>query len=243
MSLGPNHKADPLKEAQMGVGGRLALDPIAADVLTKLSAFPAAEEVVLGGYLALSTWVNYRGTHDVDAWWKGQLKQESVDAIDRVMSEVASARNLTYSKRGFSETISFELTDTTKPRPEKVFSFQIATRTVQLSEPTASAWAPILIESFEDNVGSKMNALVNRGAPRDFTDIKAVVDAGLITPQRCLELWAAKNRDQPIENAKNSIALHLASLEQRRPLESIKDPGQRQAAEEVRTWFRTTFVR
>jgi len=227
----------------MGVGGRLALDPIAADVLAKLSAFPAAEEVVLGGYLALSTWVNYRGTHDIDAWWKGQLNRATLDAIDKVMSEVAAERGLTYAKREFSETVSFELSSAAKPKPEKVFSFQIATRTVQISEPTPSAWAPIQIESCEDNVGSKMNALVNRGAPRDFTDIKAVVDAGLITPQRCLELWLVKNTGQSIESAKNSVALHLAGLEQRRPLDSIKDPVQRRSAEEVRTWFRTTFVK
>ena len=38
-----------------------------------------------------------------------------------------------------------------------------------------------------------MNALVNRGAPRDFLDIHAVVEADLLTPARCWELWQAKN--------------------------------------------------
>jgi hypothetical protein len=71
----------------------------------------------------------------------------------------------------FSADTSFELADTER----KVFSFQIALRSLELEPPEPSQWQPILIESLADNVGSKMNALVQRGAARDFLDIREVV--------------------------------------------------------------------
>lgn len=48
---------------------------------------------------------------------------------------------------------------------------------------------PILIETVRDNVASKMNALVDRGAPRDFLDIRAVIVKGLVSVEECWALW------------------------------------------------------
>ena len=75
--------------------------------------------------------------------------------------------------------------------PRREFSFQIALRSVELEPTLISPWALILIEMLSDNVGAKMNALVDRGAPRDFTDIRKIVSAGLVTTARCWELWQA----------------------------------------------------
>ncbi|MGH9632321.1 MAG: hypothetical protein ACRD7E_28790, partial [Bryobacteraceae bacterium] len=125
----------------------------------------------------------------------------------------------------------------------KTFSFQIAVRSVALEEPVPSAWPPILIETLHDNAGSKMNALVNRGAPRDFLDIKHLVDEGLLPVVACWELWAKKNEGQTIASAKQKVLHHLLSLESRRPLESIEDSLERRQAEATREWFRHEFLK
>jgi hypothetical protein len=110
-------------------------------------------------------------------------------------------------------------------------------------EPQLSAWAPLRIETLADNVGSTMNALVNRGAPRDFLDIHAVVGAGLFTPTHCWELWQAKNSGQSIDAARRNVLLPLTGLESRRPLDAITDPAARERAREVRDWFKDVFTR
>jgi hypothetical protein len=47
-----------------------------------------------------------------------------------------------------------------------------------------------------------MMALVARGAPRDFVDIKELVDAGLVSTPRCWELWAAKKPGIELDDAR-----------------------------------------
>jgi hypothetical protein len=84
-----------------------------------------------------------------------------------------------------SEVVSLQL----KRGTATVFTVQIAPRTIELEEPIGrdrSPWAPILIEALADNVGAKMNALVNRGAPRDFLDVYTVVTASLATGDESL---------------------------------------------------------
>ncbi len=62
----------------------------------------------------------------------------------------------------------------------------------EIDPPIRSPWGRFPMETLEDNVASKMMALVSRGAPRDFVDVKAVVDAGLVTAKRCWQLGEAK---------------------------------------------------
>jgi hypothetical protein len=88
-----------------------------------------------------------------------------------------------------------------------------------------------------------MNALVDRGAPRDFADIKRLADAGLLTVDQCWELWKAKNLESDAGPAKDKVRLHLMALQARRPLESISDAGQRQRASETRDWFDKEFLK
>src|SRR5207302_3001795 len=116
-------------------------------------------------------------------------------------------------------------------------------RSVALEEPVQSQWPPILIETANDNVGAKMNALVNRGSPRDFVDIKQVVDSGLSNIGQCWELWRRKNPSEQVIPARQKILAHLAALEARRPLSSIANEQDRTSAAQLRDWYKNQFAR
>ena len=214
------------------------LDPRAERILSLLVAKPEAAEIVLGGYFALQHYADYRHTHDIDAWWKSRANPATEQAIREAMHRLADDEGGALQERRFGETVSFELVRGGK----RVFSFQIAVRSLGLEEPVASAWPPVLIETLADNLASKMNALVDRGAPRDFTDIKHVVDEGLVTVPGIWDLWHRKNPDEPLDAAKQKVLLHLAALEGRRPLGSIRDEAERERAEATRAWCKREFA-
>jgi len=212
------------------------LDPLAERILDGLAGKPDAAEIVLGGYFALQHYTDYRTTHDIDAWWRDRASGDAESTIRSVMEHVAADEGFELESRRFGETVSFEL----RRSGNKRFSFQIAIRSVELDPPLPSAWPPILIESFHDNIGAKMNAAVSRGAPRDFLDIRHVVTTGLVTAAQCWELWQRKNPGD--SGGREKVRFHLAGLELRRPLESIADPQERMKAQETRQWFRDTFL-
>lgn len=211
------------------------IDPLAHEILSRLQGHAPAAEIVLGGYFALQHYLPaYRVTHDIDAWWKSRAEPAAEQLIRNEMKSVANEHGLDLSERRFGEIMSFELSQAGKRR----FSFQIAVRSVGLEPARPSPWPPVLIETLADNVGSKMNALVDRGSPRDFTDIKQVVDAGLMTIEQCWDLWRRKNANAPREVARQNVMLHLARLEARRPLNSIADPHERANVTATRQWIR-----
>ena len=214
------------------------LDPLAERVLSLLSGQPEANQIVLGGYLALQHHLDYRTTRDIHAWWRGRADPAAEDVIRRVMQQVAGEARMTLRERRFGDTPSFELVQGGQSR----FSFQIAVRSIAVEEPHPSAWPPLLIETLADNIAAKMNALVNRGAPRDFLDIHAVIDRGLLTVQRCWDLWHAKNPGGSTDAARQNLMLHLAGLDARRPLDSVADPEAREQARRIRQWFGDTFI-
>jgi hypothetical protein len=214
------------------------LDPLAEIILERLRRNPASSEIILGGYFGLQHYLNYRQTHDIDAWWRQRATVETEQAIRQVMQEVAGERGARYLERRFGETLSFEMAEPDGRR----MSFQIAVRDIALDAPQESPWAPILIETMRDNVASKMNALVNRGAPRDFLDIQKTVEAGLISGEECWRLWSLKNPGQRVADAKGKTLLNLENLEQRRPLDQMEDPAARARAQAVRDWFRREFL-
>lgn len=152
---------------------------------------------------------------------------------------MAQADGLYFVQRSFGDTASFELLREGK----RVFSFQIAVRSVELEPPTDSPWPPILIETLADNIGAKMNALVDRGAPRDFADIRRITDAGLATIEQCWSFRAQKNHLQAAGPAREKVRLHLTALQARRPLETIADIGERSRAAATRHWFATEFLK
>jgi hypothetical protein len=215
------------------------LDPLAEKLLARLSGFPESSEIVLGGYFALKHYLDYRRTHDIDAWWRTRANPTTTSTIEKVMRELAQADGLTFVQRSFGDTVSFELLREGK----RVFSFQIAVRSVELEPPTTSPWPPILIETLADNIGAKMNALVDRGAPRDFADIRRITDAGLATIEQCWNFWGKKNHLKDATAAKDKVRLHLTALQARRPLETIADIGERNRAAATRQWFSTEFLK
>ncbi len=215
------------------------IDPLAEKVLELLTGTPEASEIVLGGYFALQHYAPYRHTHDLDAWWKTRAHPAAEQVIRTTMQQVAVDQGLELRERRFGETVSFELLR----GGQRLFSFQIAVRSIALEEPWASAWPPLRIETLFDNVGSKMNALVDRGAPRDFLDIQHVTDLGLVTIPLCWELWSKKNPDEVVEAAQRKVLFHLTSLENRRPLEAIPDASERERARRTREWFKQEFLK
>lgn len=215
------------------------IDPHAERVLTLLAGKREAGEIVLGGYFVLRHYADYRRTHNIRAWWKTRANGRTEELIRTAMRQVAMEDGLESRERRFGETASFELVRGGRPE----FSFQIAVRSIELEEPVTSAWPPILIETLADNLASKMNALVDRGAPRDFTDIQHVVEVGLITVDAVWALWRRKNPGAPLDSAKQKVLLHLTSLEVRRPLETIGDDTERGRARATREWFKQGFLK
>jgi len=49
------------------------------------------------------------------------------------------------------------------------------------------------LDSFDELVASKMSALVECGAPRDFRDIHFLCEAGLCNAARCCQLWETRS--------------------------------------------------
>lgn len=214
------------------------IDPLAGEILEALRARPEAGQIVLGGYIALQHYLDYRPTHDIDAWWREGRKENALRAIRDAMAEVARRRGLDLRERAWGETSSFELIEA----GTKIFSFQIAERSIELEPPHAGIWDPIGVESVADNVGAKMNALVQRGAARDFLDMKEIVTRGLASVEECWRWWIAKNPGLDAEQARAQALHHLEALEQRRPLKAIPDPEERSRADETRRWVRTSLL-
>ena len=200
-----------------------------------------AEHISLGGAFGLLHYLDYRATHDVDAWWtdtaaeadRRQVLQVLEGAL-RVAGEVKT--------RAWGDVASVELVLAGKT----VFSFQIAGRSAQLEPSRPAPWIGVPLDSLADLVASKMVALIERGAPRDLRDIHAVCQAGLLTPHDCWQLWrrrqTAAGSPPDVERAKLAIQTHLARITQHRRLDRIADPTERQQAEAVRDWYRGALL-
>jgi hypothetical protein len=122
-----------------------------------------------------------------------------------------------------------------------MFSLQIAPRDRSLDATLEAAWAPVRIETLRDNVASKMNALVNRGAPRDLRDIHEVCLRGLMSAAECWQLYELKNPGGSARDASAKVLHALERLELLRPLDRIADAEQRRDAAAVRQWYRDVF--
>lgn len=215
------------------------LHPLARKILQKLSGEPSSATIIIGGGVALQHHCDFRETSDIDAWWNGYPSNEGISVIENVMEETAKEENGKIVKRSWGDTVSYDLLKDNK----KIFSFQIALRDIQLEEPVESKWPPIKIETLKDNLASKIVALVNRGAPRDFLDIYSVCQQSLVTPQFCWQLWQAKNPGKKVEEAKLRVLDHLEQIAKIRPLETIKDQNQKESAQKVRKWVQECLVK
>ena len=198
------------------------------------------EKISLGGALGLLHYLDYRPTHDVDAWWvdiTDQDRQEVVGTIEAALQPFGAVQTRTWG-----DVVSIELQDDTG----KAFSFQIARRSAQLEPSRFMPEFEVLLDSFSDLVASKMVALVERGAPRDFRDIHAICQAGLITPKECWRLWRERQQlagsDADHQRARLAVETHLERIARHRPVDDIADLENRREAESLRTWFRSVFL-
>lgn len=113
------------------------LDPFAAAFLERLQDRPEAEQFVLGGYFALKHYLDYRDTADVDAWWRTRESQPALDVAREAFTNAARTFGYSVHERAWGETHSIEAYDGDR----KVFSFQVAVRSVELEAPVPSPWA------------------------------------------------------------------------------------------------------
>lgn len=155
------------------------------------------------------------------------------------MAALATAEGASFEEKRWGDVLSL---DVREPRGQKVFSFRIARRDRYLEVPLPSPWGWILIESFFDNVASKMVALVDRTAPRDLVDLYEVVTRGLIALEDCWDLYLRKRPDADLEAARQQVLERLEQIEARRPLIGITDPEGRVYAEAIRAWYHERFV-
>jgi predicted nucleotidyltransferase component of viral defense system len=200
-----------------------------------------SDRISIGGALGLFHYLDYRLTQDVDAWWSEPLtqdeKQEVIDTLFQTLTGFGPV-----SKRAWGDVISIELTQDNK----KVFSFQIAARSARLEDPISAGWIEVPLDSLADLAASKMVALVERGAPRDFLDIYQICHTGLLRIDECWSLWRRRQAlslsDADQARARLAIESHLERIALHRPLEQITDPDQREQAQQLRQWFQNDFL-
>ena len=217
------------------------LSDYAARTLQALADQDLGHKISLGGALGLLHYLDYRSTHDVDAWWAPSATEED---RKRVLATIEAALQPfgEIGTRSWGEVVSVEL----KIAGKKVFSFQIASRSAQLTAPERLPWADVSLDSLTDLIASKMTALVERGAPRDFRDVYTLVDRGLSSARECWAFWAERQEkvgsDVDRNRARLAVQTHLARIAQYRPLEKITDASQREEAARVRSWFEEEFL-
>jgi hypothetical protein len=186
-------------------------------------------------------YLDYRPTHDMDARWVSSATEKDrrrvVEVVETALRPFGQVR-----RRAWGDAVSLELVR----KGSVAFSFQIAHRSVQLEPHRPSPWTDVWLDSFPDLVASKMVALVERGAPRDFRDIYALCQVGLTAPQQCWHMWRRRQQlagsDTDAVRAWLAVETHLERIVQHRPLARISVPADRAAAEELRSWFTTEFL-
>jgi hypothetical protein len=209
--------------------------------LQALVASGLNDKISLGSAFGLLHYLDYRATHDVDASWDASATRQEQDqviaAIEGALNAYGQVR-----KRAWGDVVSVELVQSEKT----VFSFQIAQRSDQLQPSGSATWIDVALDSFPDLVASKMVALIERGAPRDFRDIFALCNTGLTTPKECWNVWRKRQElagsDSDTRRAKLAIETHVARIALHRPLDAIPDSDQKEEAEQVRAWFGGEFL-
>ena len=131
------------------------LPDYAAACLQALAERGLGEKISVGGALGLLHYLDYRPTHDVDAWWDASATAEDRHQVIHVI-EMTLASFGQVNTRAWGDVISVELSR----EGETVFSFQIARRSAQLEPSTLAPWTSVLLDSFADLVASKIVALV-----------------------------------------------------------------------------------
>jgi hypothetical protein len=219
----------------------IQLSVYAEAVLQALAGAGLGHKISLGGALGLQHYCEYRVTHDVDAWWEPSATAEEQEQVLRLVQEVLRRFGATRLRR-WGEVSSIDL----QVEGKVVFSFQVAVRSAQIEPTTTLPWADVSLDSLPDLVASKMVALVERGAPRDFRDIYTLCQEKVVTARECWRLWRERQQragsDLDSCRARLAVETHLSRIAQHRPLAAIAEPEQRAAAEKLRDWFAREFL-
>ena len=107
------------------------LSPYAQSCLEALVNANLAHRISLGGALGLIHYIDYRPTHDVDAWWSEPLTQGQKQEVMQMLEITLEAFGLVHI-RLWGDVVSIELFQDGKT----VFSFQIAARLIRLASPS-----------------------------------------------------------------------------------------------------------
>jgi hypothetical protein len=216
------------------------VSPYAHACLNALVTAGLSNCISLGGALGLFHYLDYRQTHDVDAWWSDSATDEQRRSVIKTLEGALSAFG-SVRVRSWGDVDSIEL----RQEGKTVFSFQVARRSARLGEPVPAGWIDIPLDSLADLVASKMAALIERGAPRDFLDIYKLCQSGQIDITECWNLWRRRQRlagsDADLSRAFLAIETHLERIELHRPLEQIENPQERDQAQKLRSWFLNEF--
>lgn len=218
------------------------LTPYATACLTALVKMNLAKHISLGGAFGLFHYLDFRSTHDVDAWWfddaTGSERKSVADALEKALSDFGKV-----NVRSWGDVVSIELLQAGKT----VFSFQIASRSARIQESIPAGWIDVPLDSLPDLVASKMVALVERGVPRDFLDIYSICKAELLSVVECWSLWRQRqsisSADVDLSRAKLAIETHMERISLHRPLDKIADANEREQARKVREWFNDVFLK
>jgi hypothetical protein len=220
-----------------------SLNRFAVTCLEALKNLPLGKFISLGGAVGLSLYHEYRTTKDVDAWWNPVVaeseKQLVIDLLKTTLSEFGDV-----TVRRFGDVVSIDL----RQGGKVVFNFQIANRSALLRSTVSSPWHPVALDSMEDLVASKMSALVERGAPRDFLDIYEICTHDLVTISECWAFWKEREAKRGVAEQDKKVGceavlLHLSRIERTRPLENIDDTNERKHAFKVREWYKKKFCK
>ncbi len=224
----------PTTPRQISSFARACLDALAQHQLGQF--------ISLGGAFGLAYYSEYRPTHDIDAWWIEPITQQQRENVLNAIQQALQPFGEIHI-REWGDVSSVELLQEGKV----VFSFQIAKRSAQLSESIRAPWPNNLyLDSLQDLIASKMVALVERGAPRDFRDLYHLCQYGITNVDQCWALWETRqklaNENADLQRAKLAIRTHLARIERVRPLQAISDPDQRKEADQLRQWYKREFL-
>ncbi len=217
------------------------LSKYAEATLEALAAEGLGHKLSLGGALGLQHYLEYRFTHDVDAWWEPAATPEERNHVVQVVEAALHPYGSTRLRR-WGEVTSLDL----RVDGKTVFSFQVASRSAQIEPTTTVPWVNVALDSLPDLIASKMTALVERGAPRDFRDIYTLCAEELVTAEECWRLWRERQEragsDASPYRARLAVETHLARIAQHRPLARIDEPEQHIAAANLRNWFTQEFL-
>ena len=200
--------------------------------------------ISIGGAFGLSYYHQYRTTHDIDALWMEEAHDDARLLVIRCIEEELQKFGVVRT-RAWGDVVSVDVVS--GDARTQSFSFQIANRTTRLQASLDAPWPPgIYLDSMADLVASKMVALIERGAPRDFLDIYTFCLEGRVRPDQCWHLW----REREVrgsgtcdpDRARTAIQTHLSRIAISRPLDVIGNTEERAAAERVRNWFFKDFL-